>query len=211
MTQKEQKNTKELILQSALELFSKKGYNNVSVAEICKKAGTNVASVNYHYKSKENLFEYVLAYCRDVAMSKYPMKNDELKTAEEKFQFFFKNRMNQIFAEGIEGNFYKIIAREHSSGCKPSKDLFEKFIKQEADYIETIIYEIAEKELDRSTLGSCIVSTMSSGYFFSQHPFIKEKMTEFTGLKGEALVNKITPPMIEFALSGIKALTQKER
>lgn len=50
-------NTKEKILSTTIELYGIKG--DITVREICKKAGVNVASINYHFGSKDNLLKEV--------------------------------------------------------------------------------------------------------------------------------------------------------
>lgn len=52
--------TRAKILETARFLFLKKGVDNTSIRDISNKAEINVASINYHFKSKENLFEFVL-------------------------------------------------------------------------------------------------------------------------------------------------------
>jgi AcrR family transcriptional regulator len=49
--------TKELILEAAEKLFATEGYHGTSIRAITKKAGVNLASVNYHFGSKEALLE----------------------------------------------------------------------------------------------------------------------------------------------------------
>ncbi len=44
------------LLESAEVLFSKKGFDATSVRDITSLAGCNVAAVNYHFQSKENLY-----------------------------------------------------------------------------------------------------------------------------------------------------------
>lgn len=51
--------TKEKILDSAERLFAIKGYHNTSLREITSSANVNLASVNYHFGSKENLLKSV--------------------------------------------------------------------------------------------------------------------------------------------------------
>ena len=48
--------TQTRLLESACELFAEKGYRDATIAEICDKAGANIAAVNYHFRSKENLY-----------------------------------------------------------------------------------------------------------------------------------------------------------
>ena len=50
-------NTKEKILSTTIELYGLKG--DITVREICKKAGVNVASINYYFGSKDNLLKEV--------------------------------------------------------------------------------------------------------------------------------------------------------
>lgn len=51
--------TKERLLDAAQELFANRGISATSLRDITSKAGTNLASVNYHYGSKENLIRAV--------------------------------------------------------------------------------------------------------------------------------------------------------
>lgn len=44
------------ILDAATVAFSRKGFRATTIAEICVLAGTNLASVNYHFGDKENLY-----------------------------------------------------------------------------------------------------------------------------------------------------------
>ncbi len=48
--------TKEKILKVAGELFAKKGFGSTSIRDISQAAEVNLASINYHFKNKENLY-----------------------------------------------------------------------------------------------------------------------------------------------------------
>lgn len=48
--------TKDKILQISHKLFADKGYNGVSIREIAKACDVNIASINYHFVNKENLY-----------------------------------------------------------------------------------------------------------------------------------------------------------
>jgi AcrR family transcriptional regulator len=54
--------TAQQIIDTAITLFAKKGYNGVSVDELAKASGVNKATIYYHYKGKKEVFEEVLKY-----------------------------------------------------------------------------------------------------------------------------------------------------
>lgn len=54
-----QPDTKIRILTTAEKLFAAKGFHNTSLRDITKDAGVNLAAVNYHFGSKDSLFEEV--------------------------------------------------------------------------------------------------------------------------------------------------------
>lgn len=56
MAQQESEQTRERIVRAAAELFAAGGLRGTTTRAICRKAGTNVAAVNYHFRSKENLY-----------------------------------------------------------------------------------------------------------------------------------------------------------
>ena len=54
--------TRQRLLESACDVFAEKGYRDATIAEICERAGANIAAVNYHFRDKETL--YVKAWGR---------------------------------------------------------------------------------------------------------------------------------------------------
>lgn len=59
--QKKQK-TKEAILDAALQLFSKKGYDNTSIDELAREAGIGKGTVYSYFQTKSEIF---LAFCEE--------------------------------------------------------------------------------------------------------------------------------------------------
>jgi AcrR family transcriptional regulator len=53
---KDAQQTRQRLLTAAARVFAEKGFWETTHAEICEKAGTNTAAVNYHFGSKENLY-----------------------------------------------------------------------------------------------------------------------------------------------------------
>jgi len=52
--------TRARLLEAAMRLFAERGVRSVTVRDICKAAGANVAAVNYHFGDKERLYDEVV-------------------------------------------------------------------------------------------------------------------------------------------------------
>ena len=52
--------TRERLLEAAVSVFAERGYRDASLREICRRAGANNAAVNYHFRSKRDLYREVL-------------------------------------------------------------------------------------------------------------------------------------------------------
>lgn len=55
-----QEDTKKKILEKALELFSLRGYDSVSVGEIARAVGIKAPSLYNHYPSKQSIFDAIV-------------------------------------------------------------------------------------------------------------------------------------------------------
>jgi len=65
--------TKERLLSSGVDLFSKKGYSGVSVREICKHAETSMNMIHHYFGNKEGLLNSIIeSYGQNVFV--FPLK-----------------------------------------------------------------------------------------------------------------------------------------
>ena len=64
-------NTKDYIAQEALYLFSKKGYEATSVRNIATAVGIKDSSLYNHYKSKQEIFDYVIEKYSQLSTEKF--------------------------------------------------------------------------------------------------------------------------------------------
>lgn len=73
----EKKTTKTLILEATERLLAEHGFESVSLRDITSAAAVNVAAVNYHFGSKEKLFEEI--QCRYIE----PINAERLRVLAE--------------------------------------------------------------------------------------------------------------------------------
>ena len=64
-TKEDAEQTRLKIIAAALELFSRNGYSNTTLAMIADAAGFSRGPLYWHFKSKDELYEAVLAYSQE--------------------------------------------------------------------------------------------------------------------------------------------------
>ena len=77
--------TKEVLLTHACRLFWSRGYSNVSVREVAKAAGVDVALIARYFGSKLGLFEATLETLEKLDPSAFPNANALIDTIVELF------------------------------------------------------------------------------------------------------------------------------
>ncbi len=80
-----QHETRQRLLETAGQVFAEQGFRAATVRDICRRAGANIASVNYHFGDKERLYSEVLLFASLCASEKYnPLKVIDPKITGER-------------------------------------------------------------------------------------------------------------------------------
>jgi AcrR family transcriptional regulator len=86
--------TKERIIESAIELFSEKGFFETSVRELAERSNIKVSSLYSHFTSKEEIL--------DVILESYRKELTKVRIPDEKLEFIVNNLSpEEIFTRGF--------------------------------------------------------------------------------------------------------------
>jgi len=69
---KDAQDTRQRLLAAAAEVFADRGFWEATHAEICERAEANIAAVNYHFGSKENLYVEAWKHSFEESIKAYP-------------------------------------------------------------------------------------------------------------------------------------------
>ncbi|MGD9161913.1 MAG: TetR/AcrR family transcriptional regulator [Desulfobacteraceae bacterium] len=72
-------NKKQMILDAATGLFSRKGFNETPISEISRLTGAAEGTIFYHYKTKEGLFLAILEDFKDSIVTEFQRYIEEQK------------------------------------------------------------------------------------------------------------------------------------
>ncbi|SDE47958.1 transcriptional regulator, TetR family [Dyadobacter soli] len=89
--------TEEKIKAAAGIVFTKKGYGNARTRDIAEEAGINLALLNYYFRSKEKLFQIVMAERIEKLFGVLaPVLNDAETTLDEKLEKITENYIDML-------------------------------------------------------------------------------------------------------------------
>ncbi|MEA3348660.1 MAG: CerR family C-terminal domain-containing protein [Pseudomonadota bacterium] len=163
----EKKGTRQRLLESAAAIFTEKGYANTSVADICERAGANIASVNYHFRSKDALYRSVLQFTSEQAEAYYPISWSPENNPETRLYQFVLALLQRILSREMAGNFYILFAKEMVEPTVASGGIISQAIARHHDVMKEIIRDICGREIDEELSLRLHFSILSQCFFIS--------------------------------------------
>ena len=138
--------TRGRVLKAAARLFAERGFNHVSIRDICKEAGSNVASVNYHFGDKLGLYRELIG---TVAEGMNDAKISALEAGagrppEEQLRAYIRGFLHQLLDQNPEEACWleKLIARETTEPTPALDLIIEKGIKPAAERLNKLVGEV---------------------------------------------------------------------
>ena len=91
------KSTRERLLQAALEVFARRGYEAATIREICRLAEANVAAVHYHFGDKRSLYEAIYGRLFETLRQRRTEFLPPEAPAEERLRVHIQALFDEIF------------------------------------------------------------------------------------------------------------------
>jgi len=146
------------LIQTGVELFGAKGFAATSVRELAAAAKVNIASVNYHFGSKESLYQECLKHCFAPAVAMRERMHGHLETAlAEGTSQAAEEALRQcvlVFLEEIThpGNKKSaLVMREQALGSPEFDVIIRDFFAPIGNTLERILH-IADPNLGRTQM-----------------------------------------------------------
>jgi AcrR family transcriptional regulator len=172
--------TEEKIKAAAKKVFMTKGFDGCSVRDIAKEVGSNVALLNYYFRSKEKLFELIfegamsdfLQSMIEVFSSNLTLQEKLEQLIDKEFEFFMEHPELPMF----------ILQSLHQN--KTDAPMPSHFLEPIAN---TGIFEQFEMAKAKSEIRDISIRNMTMLLMSNVHyPFMSKKLTEqFHGIDAE--------------------------
>ena len=198
--------TRELILNAAGRIFAQHGFHATTVRQITREAGVNVASVNYHFRDKHELYVNVLKRAHQAAAS--TAEADRPGPARERLRTFIRSFLGYLLDPQRPQWHGSLIAREMGQPSPALDRLVNESIRPVKERISGIIREILGPGASETRIGLSCLSIIGQCIHYVH---CRETITRLFP-KGSDVprdVETLTAHIYEFSLAGLNAMKKR--
>lgn len=156
-----EQNTKDIILKTTINLINSEGFESITVRRIATLANVNVASINYHFKSKDNLINESLKIITANFRAAFEILKEDNPNPRDQLEDFIKTYIK------IAYDYPQIVKRVIGQGIFsfPTQQEIVLFFKTFGfDKIKKIISKITG-EKDETQLTLKVIQILGSIFF----------------------------------------------
>lgn len=208
-----QDETRRLLLEAAGEVFAEAGFRDATVREICRRAGANIAAVNYHFGDKETLYLEVLRYSHSKALEKYPplLGLPENAPPEKKLRAFVHSLLLRIFDKGPTAWHGKLMLREMIEPTGALDSLVEERIRPMAGQLWKVVSEVLDCPVNDERVRLCGFSIVSQCTFYKHcQPVVSRLFPQYLP-EDAASIERLADHITGFSLAAMKHLSAPKR
>ena len=124
------------LIETAGQIFAERGYAEATSKEICERAGVPLASVNYHFGSRDGLYEAVLiaAHQQVMALDDLMALADGIEDPEQKLRLVLSHLIRLATRNAAPWGF-RVVLREVMTPSPAMPALIEKAVRPKSRFM----------------------------------------------------------------------------
>jgi AcrR family transcriptional regulator len=196
--------TRSRVLEAATRLFAADGFKKVTVREICREAGANVAAVNYHFGDKLGLYEEVMAQAMETMRetTAIAQREGEGRPADEKLAAFVGVIVDRVIRHAKDSWIHRLMTHEMTDPTPVLSVIQERVITPRMNYVAELIAEMLGVPASDPRVLRCCMSVLSPLYFATA----KMDSAVFPLVTDDEGLAALREHMTAFSLAGIRAV-----
>jgi AcrR family transcriptional regulator len=201
--------TRERLIAAAERLFADRGFRKVTVREICRAAGANVAAVNYHFGDKLGLYREVLQGAIDVmrATTDAAREAGSGRPAAERLRRYIITYVRRLLASEDHAWLHRLINREINDPTPLLDTLVEQGLRPRIEYLSSVIAEILGTAPSDDRVLRCVASIQAQSIAYLPNPIAARLGVTFKPTR--ANIDAVARHIADFSLAGVQAAARR--
>jgi TetR/AcrR family transcriptional regulator, regulator of cefoperazone and chloramphenicol sensitivity len=213
ISEKQDHDAQTRLLEAASDVFAEKGFRDATIVDICERARTNIAAVNYYFRSKEKLYAeaWRMAFYRSLAA--HPP--DGGVQAEAPSEQRLAGRVRSVIQRIVdpETHEFDIIQKEHANPTGLLVEVMQESIQPMRQKMEFIVRELLGDRASDQQVELCQMSIMAQCLHTMihrrHHKMFSEGNAPPSCSYSKFSVDEITDHIVRFSLAGIQKLREE--
>ena len=203
--------TRERLIDAARRLFAERGFADVTVREICREAGANLALVNYYFGDKLGLYLEVVnqAIAAVREFNTLALTAPEGSGAEERLRLFVRGLLYRVFElRGVDSWVHRLIQHELSRPTEVATRILQEAMAPRIRYLADIVAELLSCPKKDPRVMHCVASVHGLCLVYSRMVLadrFKAVMPDLAS-DGPFDVEDAVAHVSAFSLAGIRAM-----
>ncbi|HUZ06185.1 MAG TPA: CerR family C-terminal domain-containing protein [Candidatus Paceibacterota bacterium] len=205
--------TRRHLLEAAGQAFAEAGFRDATVREICRRAGANIAAINYHFGDKEMLYLEVLRHAHGKALEKYPPLLGVAADAppEKKLRAFIHSLLLRIFDKSPTAWHGKVLLREMIEPTAALDSLVEERMRPMVGQLWKIVAEILDCPFNDERVRLCGFSIVSQCTFYKHCNPVVSRLFPDKLPQDAASIAHLAGHITDFSLAAMKHFSAAKR
>ena len=140
------------LIDAAATLFSDRGFENVTVREICKASNANVAAINYHFGDKAGLYRAVVMFAIELMRetNELSQRAGDGLSPEDQIRQFVRVFVSRITGQGPTSWIHRLMAREMEKPTEALDLVMQQVVKPRLEYLCGVVAAITNLQIGRA-------------------------------------------------------------
>lgn len=198
--------TRQRLLEAAAEEFAEHGFRGATVRNICKRAGANIAAVNYHFGDKLQLYTATLQYGMDLAIQQYPptMGVTPESPVADRLRGFIRGLLYRMLAKGAHAWHGHLWAREMIEPTPAIDAVIRDTVRPMADMLHDMVREIVGPDAPDDCVRRGALSIVGQCCFYRHAREMLTRMYPGCSTHDPACLDKLADHITRFSIQGLK-------
>jgi len=198
--------TRGRLLERAAGLFAERGFDGVTVREICGAARANGAAVNYHFGDKLGLYgevvEVAIAAMRQTAAT--ALAGPEGGPAEERLRTYVRAFLDRLTSRGPDSWIHHLLSREFESPTPALDRILDRVFRPRLARLSRIVAELLGCPPGDARVARTVASIQGQCLLYRQHAVLSRLFPHWQASQTE--LAELADHIVRFSLGGIAAL-----
>ncbi len=199
--------TRNRILEAAGKVFADRGFEHATVREIVDLAGTNIASVNYHFGGKKELYSEVLKKLMAERQQAHPIDAGltSRPTPKEKLSAFVRGYIGRMLLHETDSVLSRLMSREMIQPTHVLDELVRDVMTPNKRYLASLVEEVVGRKLGDEEQFFAISSVISQIMFHKHCRPVIERIFPGQGSSAEQ-IERLAEHITDFAYAGLQQM-----